>query len=101
MGGFTATHDLDESVSVSFGAMLPNTFAQGPRLVFGECPSDVFLDADFKSAAYLATAHSDTDVLLISDGVSDTVDSMFGVLSTASFWGGISHFHNNIIRKWQ
>lgn len=61
----------------------------------------MFLDADLQCPLHTATAHRDANVLLIGDGVGDAVDSMFGVLSTASFWGGFLHFHNNIIRKWQ
>lgn len=101
MSGFASAHDLNETVSVCLGAILSNTFAQGPGLVFGDSSSDVFLYADLERTAHLATAHSDADILLTSDCVSDAVDSMFGVLSATSFWGGISHFHNSIIRKWE
>lgn len=97
MGGFASTHQFDQTVSVSLGAILSNTFTQGPALVFGECAADVFLDAYFQSAAHQSAAHCDTDVLLAGDSVGDAVDSMGGVLSAASFWGGFLHFHSNII----
>ena len=101
MGGLATTHYLDETVGVRLGAIVPDALAQGPALVFSECSADVFLDADLESPLHTATTNSDADVLLTGHGVGDAVDSMIGVLSAASFWGGISHFHNNIIQKWE
>ena len=75
--------------------MLAYRLAQSPVFVFSKGAAYVLLYAYFQRLTHLTAAYSDTNILLFRYCISDTVDSMFSILS--SFALRFLHFHNTII----